>query len=230
MLKFTGYALLLIGVFVLVFTGYQFYQTKAQSDELLEEAHAMLAEEKKDSSTTVALKTSADDDHSGTKEAASAAEGDHSGTKESTPAAEGDHSGKKEAAPAAEGDLVGILRIPDIDLEVSITEGTKPQDMRSGVGHESSSSMPGQGNQVFLAGHNDSTFRRAGELKNGDVLIMETPQGTFTYTMYAHEIVHESETDVITPGDEETLVLMTCYPFTGIGSPTERYLIYAKPK
>ncbi|MFP7476842.1 class D sortase [Terribacillus saccharophilus] len=214
MLKFLGYTLLLIGAIVLVITGYQFYQTQAKSDKLLEEANAMLAEGKNGNNSD-----DTPDTGNITPEDASSSQERNSNTTD-----------VKNTGTLDEGELVGILRIPSIELEVPISEGTASQELKSGVGHEPSSGLPGDGKQVFLAGHNDSTFRRAGELKNGDELIIETNQGSFSYIMYDHEIVHESETDVITPGESESLVLMTCYPFTGIGSPTERYLIYAKPK
>lgn len=213
MLKFIGYTLLLVGAIVLVMTGYQFYQSEAKSDNLLAEANAMLAEEKNNSNTSDTANA-----ENNKPEDASQSDGK-----------EVNNANVVNAGTFEEGELVGILRIPAIELEVPISEGTAPQELKSGVGHETSSSLPGEDKQVFLAGHNDSTFRRAGELKNGDELIIETSQGSFSYTMYAHDIVHESRTDVITPGDSESLVLMTCYPFTGIGSPTERYLIYAKP-
>lgn len=207
MLKFIGYTFILTGAIALILTGFQFYRMNIQSDELLEEVKTMLAEAKNDYG-----------------EGGNPAEITDSSEEENT---NGDAIHEE---PITEGKLIGVLRIPAIDLEVSIAEGTNPQELKSGVGHEPGSSLPGEGRQVFLAGHNDSTFRRAGELKKGDALVIETRQGTFTYYMYKHDIVHESETDVITPGDSETLVLMTCYPFTGWGSPTERYLIYAKPK
>jgi sortase A len=209
MLKLTGYILLIAGIVFLSITAYNYFQSEKESEELLADATSMLAEGNQEETTA---QVNAENEA-------------QNSTEESKP-----EITKSISDSLEEGDIVGILRIPSINLEVPISEGTEPPELRASVGHVPSSGLPGEGEQVFLAGHNDSTFRRAGELKDGDELVIETRNGTFTYTMHAHEIVHETETDVITPGDRESLVLMTCFPFTGIGSPTERYLIYAQPK
>ncbi|QXE01420.1 class D sortase [Terribacillus sp. DMT04] len=208
MLKLTGYILLIVGIVFLSFTAYNYVQSEKESEELLAEATSMLAE--------------------GNQEGTTAQVNAEKEPRNNSDESEQD-STKTISDSLKEGDIVGVLRIPSINLEVPISEGTDPPELRASVGHVPSSGLPGQREQVFLAGHNDSTFKRAGELEDGDELVIETRSGTFTYTMSAHEIVHETETDVITPGNRESLVLMTCYPFTGIGSPTERYLIYAKP-
>ncbi|SHH52443.1 class D sortase [Virgibacillus chiguensis] len=128
------------------------------------------------------------------------------------------------------GEAFAFLRIPSIGLELPVVEGTDNETLKKGVGHHHSTWFPGEGNQVFLAGHNDSAFKNVGNVKNGDVLEVEMPYGTFSYEMKKSDIVLATNTSVIGNMDEETLVLSTCYPFHALTDTPERYLLYAELK
>lgn len=129
------------------------------------------------------------------------------------------------------GDTVGILEIPRVDAELPIVEGTDPNDLKKGVGHYRGSALPAEHGQIVLSGHRDTVFRRLGELKIGDSLIIKIPKGTYTYEITHTKIVDAKDTSVITlQKTEEELLLTTCYPFRYIGNAPKRYIIYAKPK
>ncbi len=129
------------------------------------------------------------------------------------------------------GDTVGILEIPRVQAELPIVEGTDPNDLEKGVGHYKGSSLPGENGQIVLSGHRDTVFRRLGELKIGDSLIVKIPKGTFSYEITHTKIVDAKNTSVITlQKEKEELILTTCYPFHYIGNAPKRYIIYAKPK
>lgn len=126
------------------------------------------------------------------------------------------------------GDVIGVLHIPKLEREVAIVEGTDGEELKKGVGHYSSTSLPEQKDQIFLAGHRDTVFRNLGELKHGDILSIVMPTGTYSYEIFKTYIVDESDTSVIrATRPEEILTLSTCYPFTLLGASSERYIIEA---
>jgi sortase A len=128
-----------------------------------------------------------------------------------------------------ENQTIGILRIPKIDAQLPIVEGTSPEDLKKGVGHYKTTGFPGDGKQILLSGHRDTVFRKFGELKKGDEFIVELPYGTFRYKMDTARIVPADDTSVIGSVQDEVLNLSTCYPFRFIGSAPDRYIIYAYP-
>jgi sortase A len=133
--------------------------------------------------------------------------------------------------PPGFGDTIGLLQIPKINSELAIVEGTDPNDLKKGVGHYKGSYFPGEKGQIVLSGHRDTVFRHLGELKIGDDLKVEMPNGTFVYEITHTKIVDAKDTSIITlQNKEEELILTTCYPFRYVGNAPNRYIIYAKLK
>ena len=128
-----------------------------------------------------------------------------------------------------EGESIGVLYIPRLDREIPIIEGTHEDELAKGVGHFSSTALPGQNDQILLSGHRDTVFRQFGELEHGDEIHVKMETGTFIYTIFDTEIVDADDRTVIrSTAPEEILTLSTCYPFSFIGSAPDRYIIYAK--
>jgi sortase A len=129
------------------------------------------------------------------------------------------------------GEVVGTLTIPSIDAELPIVEGTDEDELENGVGHYKSSAYPLQNEQIVLSGHRDTVFRKMGEVKIGDELIVKLPYGTFTYVIEGTKIVEADDTTIIkSTSPNEELVLTTCYPFSYVGNAPDRYIVTAKPK
>ncbi|WP_347834669.1 class D sortase [Gracilibacillus sp. JCM 18860] len=125
---------------------------------------------------------------------------------------------------------VGFLRIPTLDAELPIVEGTDPDDLEKGVGHYKGSAYPLQNDQIVLSGHRDTVFRSLGEVKIGDTFVIELPYGEYTYEMVDSKIVDADDTTIIkSTAPREELVITTCYPFSYVGNAPDRYIIYAKP-
>ncbi|GAE25705.1 hypothetical protein JCM9140_1713 [Halalkalibacter wakoensis JCM 9140] len=129
-----------------------------------------------------------------------------------------------------EGDVIGALYISRLEKEIPIISGTNEEELARGVGHFTSTVLPGQQDQILLSGHRDTVFRDFGKLENGDKFIVKMPYGEFTYEMYDSEIVDADDRTVIrSTAPDEILTLSTCYPFTFVGAAPDRYIIYAKP-
>ncbi|MFS0674182.1 class D sortase [Ornithinibacillus sp. 179-J 7C1 HS] len=130
----------------------------------------------------------------------------------------------------SKGETVGILHIPSLEAELPIVEGTDPDELAKGVGHYKGTAYPLQKDQIVLSGHRETVFRRMGELKLGDTLIIQLPFGDFSYEIINTKIVSADDRTVIkSTAPNEVLTLTTCYPFNFIGDAPERYIITAIP-
>lgn len=129
----------------------------------------------------------------------------------------------------AESEVIGILRIPKLDKQLPILEGTDEETLDKGVGHYVTTAFPSDNEQILLSGHRDTVFTQFDKLAVGDSFIVEMPYGTFEYVIENAEIVDEDDTSVIRPMGEEVLTVTTCYPFRFVGNAPQRYVIYAYP-
>lgn len=125
------------------------------------------------------------------------------------------------------GEQMGELKIPKLDAALPIYHGTNEDELEKGVGHFSDSVLPGEKDNSVLSGHRDTVFRKLGEVGKGDLLVVETTAGTFTYKVRKVRIVDKDDRSVIVSMPRATLTVSTCYPFTFVGAAPERYVLVA---
>jgi sortase A len=127
----------------------------------------------------------------------------------------------------AVNDKVGTITLPSLGLSWPIFEGTTETQLQKGVGHYSGSVLPGIKDNSILSGHRTTVFNRLGELAKGDVILVKTSAGTFTYVVRSFRIVDRSDQTVIMPAPTAVLTLTTCYPFNNIGRTTDAFIVTA---
>lgn len=125
------------------------------------------------------------------------------------------------------GDEIGQLEIPKLKSTLHIYHGSDEDELEKGVGHYAKSVLPGENDNTVLSGHRDTVFRRLGEIKIGDQLIIQTSAGKFTYKVKKTKIVDKNDRTIIVPKPRATLTVTTCYPFNYIGSAPKRYILIA---
>ncbi|MDN4593963.1 class D sortase [Polycladomyces subterraneus] len=125
------------------------------------------------------------------------------------------------------GETFGQLVIPRIGAILPIVEGTDEDQLAKGVGHLRGSALPGVTGNAVLSGHRDTVFRRMGEVKKGDLLVVRTEAGTFTYRVQKMWVTKPTDLSVLASKPTPTLTLTTCYPFGYIGSAPDRYIVEA---
>ncbi|WP_232331113.1 class D sortase [Thermoactinomyces sp. CICC 10521] len=125
------------------------------------------------------------------------------------------------------GTHIGNLEIPRIKAVLPIIQGANEDELEKGVGHVYETALPGESDTVLLAGHRDTVFKRLGEVKVGDLLIVKTRAGTFTYQVKGAKIVSKNDRSIKSTYPHPHLVVSTCYPFGYIGPAPQRYLLMA---
>ncbi|MED3667734.1 MULTISPECIES: class D sortase [Geobacillus] len=125
------------------------------------------------------------------------------------------------------GEQIGELIIPKLNMSLAIYHGTNENELEKGVGHYAGSVLPGEADNCVLSGHRDTVFRRLGEVGQGDLLIVRTSAGTFTYKVRKVRIVDADDRTVIVPKPKATLTVSTCYPFRYVGPAPQRYVLVA---
>jgi sortase A len=136
------------------------------------------------------------------------------------------HASLANAVPAR-GDYIGTISIPALKKTLPIYQGTENSQLEKGVGHFEGSVLPGQVDNSVLAGHRDSVFSQLGKLKLGDLIMVDTSAGNFTYKVSRFRIVGENDRTVIVPTKTAVLTLSTCYPFFYIGNAPKRFIVSA---
>ena len=113
------------------------------------------------------------------------------------------------------GDAIGRIRIPEIDVNKVVVEGTDGGTLRKGPGHYPETSLPGIRGTVAIAGHRTTygaPFRDIDKLERGDLIVLEMPYGRFEYTVQKEQIVDPSATWVTRRVGYDRLVLTACHP------------------
>lgn len=127
----------------------------------------------------------------------------------------------------APGVVIGRLEIPRLRVSTIVRAGTDARTLRLAVGHIAGTPLPGQRGNVGLAGHRDTFFRRLRTIRPDDEIRFVTPKGTFTYRVQRTDVVRPTDVWVLDPTEQPTLTLVTCYPFTYIGSAPQRFIVRA---
>ena len=188
-----GLALIVAGVIVLLFVGYQLWGTG------IAEAHSQAAL-KRDFTARVA------------------ATAGHAGTAD-TPTAGGAPPSNSSASSSGllDGGAVDHLVIPKIHLDVYVVQGVGDNDLRRGPGHYPQTVFPGQDGNAAIAGHRTTygaPFFSLNELSLGDDIdVTDTSGRTFVYAVSAPpEVVSPDNVAVLDPTSFAQLTLTTCNP------------------
>jgi sortase A len=121
----------------------------------------------------------------------------------------------EELPPPVPGQAVGIIRIPEIELDMAVVEGVAPDDLKKGPGHYPGTSLPGTDGNVGIAGHRTTyarPFWALDRLETGDRIYMDTRQGRFIYRVEWTRVVAPEQVEVLDPTPAPTLTLTTCHP------------------
>lgn len=125
------------------------------------------------------------------------------------------------------GHAIAVLRIPKLNLEVPVLEGTDAITLNRGVGRIQGTALPGQNGNIGIAGHRDGFFHGLKDLHAGDRIELHTAQTIDIYIIDRTVIVDPNDVSVLESGTAPALTLVTCYPFHYIGPAPRRFVVEA---
>jgi sortase A len=137
-------------------------------------------------------------------------------------------SRREEPHPAIEGSTIGEMEVPRLGLKAIFVQGDSPRILRRAVGHISETALPGESGNVVLTGHRDSFFRPLRSIQLGDAITIKTLNGEFEYQVESTEVVLPTDVQVLQPSSENTLTLVTCFPFYYVGAAPKRFIVRAR--
>lgn len=122
---------------------------------------------------------------------------------------------------------LAVLRIPRLNLQVPIFDGTNELILNRGAGRIEGTAMPGSDGNIGIAAHRDGFFRSLKDISVGDTLQLATSSGTISYAIDNIEIVTPDNVTVLQRRPHPSVTLVTCYPFYFVGDAPQRYIVHA---
>lgn len=119
--------------------------------------------------------------------------------------------------PWADTHAVARLVQPRLGISQVVLAGDSGRPLAFGPGWAESSAAPGSASgTTIISGHRDTHFSWLRELRPGDALTLETPQGPRGFTVAAMQVVDSRAHRIAIGDDAGQLVLVTCWPFDAV--------------
>ncbi len=137
-------------------------------------------------------------------------------------------SARRLAATVHPGDAVGRIRIPRLDLNMILIDGTDHSSLKRGPGVDRRTALPGEGQLVYIAGHRTTygaPFAHIDAMRKGDLVELDMPYGKYVYRVTNWVIVPASDLSRLRSRGREEVALQACHPRF---SARQRYIVYAR--
>ena len=115
--------------------------------------------------------------------------------------------------PWADTHAVARLAMPRLKVSQVVLAGDSGRPLAFGPGWAESSAAPGSAGTTIISGHRDTHFAWLRDLRQGDAMTLETPQGPREFQVASMQVVDSRLHRIATARDGEALVLVTCWPF-----------------
>lgn len=115
--------------------------------------------------------------------------------------------------PWADTHAVARINLPRLGVSQVVVAGDSGRPLAFGPGWAESSAAPGSPGTTIISGHRDTHFAWLRDLRRGDALTLETPQGPREFQVASMQVVDSRRHRIATGQDGDPLVLVTCWPF-----------------
>ena len=123
--------------------------------------------------------------------------------------------------------VLGVLEVPDIALEVPVYQTASDMVMDRAAGVIDGMAYPHEGGNIGISGHRDGYFRVLKDIEEGDSIVLQTLEGEKRFKVDAIHIVDKTDTHLLKDTRDQTVTLVTCYPFYFVGHAPQRFIVTA---
>jgi sortase A len=126
------------------------------------------------------------------------------------------NEGGKRVRPWPWADTWPVARItlPRLDASWIVLSGSSGRTLAFGPGHTDGSALPGEAGAAIVSGHRDTHFSSLRELRVGDGIVVERPDGArVRYRVDELRVADSRRARLRDPGIGRSLLLVTCWPF-----------------
>lgn len=123
--------------------------------------------------------------------------------------------------------VMGVLEVPSVKLEVPIYQTASELVMDRAAGVIDGMAYPHEGGNIGISGHRDGYFRVLENVQVGDTIVLQTLEGEKRFIIDATTIVEKTDTRLLKDTRDQTVTLVTCYPFYFVGHAPQRFIVTA---
>jgi LPXTG-site transpeptidase (sortase) family protein len=123
--------------------------------------------------------------------------------------------------------VLGVLEIPSVALKVPVYQTNTELVMDRGAGVIDGMAYPHEPGNIGISGHRDGYFRVLKDIEVGDTILLQTLEGNKRFHIDATHIVEIEDETLLRDTDDQTLTLVTCYPFYFVGHAPQRFIVTA---
>lgn len=136
--------------------------------------------------------------------------------------------------PWADTHPVARLRIPRLDYDEIVLEGATPRALAFGPARLMSGAAMGEPGNLVLAGHRTSWFRPLEAIAQGDTVELDSfdARGKLHHRIYTVNMIRVTtpqDLSLLLPTMQDSLTLITCYPFGRSPNSPQRFFVRASP-
>jgi LPXTG-site transpeptidase (sortase) family protein len=123
--------------------------------------------------------------------------------------------------------VLGLLELPSVGLKVPVYPSDSEINMDRGAGIIDGMSYPHEAGNIGIAGHRDGYFRVLKDVQVGDKIRLQTIEGPKQFTIDSRQVVEVDDRSVLQDTEDQTVTLITCYPFYFVGHAPQRFVVTA---
>jgi sortase A len=141
-------------------------------------------------------------------------------------------AGEPEPRPWPWADTFPVARLeaPAQGVRLYVLSGSSGRTLAFGPGHQQGTPAPGERGNSVIGGHRDTHLAFLRDVKRGDTIRIERPNGArVDYRITELDVLERRETWVMRDDGRTRLTLVTCWPFDALraGGP-QRYVVIAE--